>query len=51
MDKKKPIPFISIPSPIPGIGSGIELNSYSIPELIPTLVGANVCFQVLLKLS
>ena len=35
-----PIPFLSIPipSPIPGIESGIELNSHSIPELTPTLV-------------
>ena len=34
-----PIPFFSIPipSPIPGIESGIELNSHSIPELTPTL--------------
>ena len=34
-----PIPFLSIPisSPIPGIESGIELNSHSIPELTPTL--------------
>ena len=34
-----PIPFFSIPipSPIPGIESGIELNSHSIPELNPTL--------------
>ena len=29
---------IPIPSPIPGIESGIELNSHSIPELTPTLV-------------
>ena len=35
-----PIPFFSIPipSPIPGIESGIELNSHSIPELTPTLL-------------
>ena len=35
-----PIPFFSIPipSPIPGIESGIEFNSHSIPELTPTLV-------------
>ena len=35
-----PIPFFSIPipSPIPGIESGIELNSQSIPELTPTLL-------------
>ena len=34
-----PIPFFSIPipSPIPGIESGIEFNSYSIPELTLTL--------------
>ena len=34
-----PIPFLSIPlpSPIPGIKSGIELNSHLIPELTPTL--------------
>ena len=34
-----PIPFFSIPipSPIPGIESGIEFNSHSIPELTPTL--------------
>ena len=33
------IPFLSIPipSPIPGIESGIELNSHSITELTPTL--------------
>ena len=37
-----PIPFFSIPipSPIPGIESGIELNSHSIPELTPTLIMA-----------
>ena len=35
-----PIPFLAIPipSPIPGIESGIELNSHSIPELTPTLI-------------
>ena len=35
-----PNPFFSIPipSPIPGIESGIELNSHSIPELTPTLL-------------
>ena len=34
-----PTPFFSIPipSPIPGIESGIEFNSHSIPELTPTL--------------
>ena len=39
-----PIPFFSIPipSPIPGIESGIELNSHSIPELTPTLVVGEV---------
>ena len=37
-----PIPFFSIPipSPIPGIESGIELNSHSIPELTPTLLSS-----------
>ena len=49
MDKKShflyhflsiPIAFfsISIPSPIPGIESGTELNSHSISELTPTLL-------------
>ena len=39
-----PIPFFSIPipSPIPGIESGIELNSHSIPELTPTLLASHV---------
>ena len=40
-----PIPFFSIPipSPIPGIESGIELNSHSIPELTPTLAPSSFC--------
>ena len=39
-----PIPFFSIPilSPIPGIESGIEFNSHSIPELTPTLVTSRI---------
>ena len=38
-----PIPFFSIPipSPIPGIESGIEFNSHSIPELTPALNDSN----------
>ena len=42
-----PIPFFSIPtpSPIPGIESGIELNSHSIPELTPTLVTRHIYKQ------
>ena len=37
-----PILFVSIPSPIPGIELGIELNSHSIPELTPTLMDCTV---------
>ena len=44
-----PIPFFSIPipSPIPGIESGIELNSHSILELTPAL--STITHQLLLK--
>ena len=41
---------IPIPSPIPGIESGIELNSHSIPELTPTLPRARH-FKVLYLLN
>ena len=43
-----PIPFFSIPipSPIPGIESGIEFNSHSIPELTPTLIVIHMCCDV-----
>ena len=43
-----PIPFFSIPipSPIPGIESGIELNSHSILELTPTLHNSLFLFQM-----
>ena len=48
-----PIPFLSIPipSPIPGIESGIEINSHSIPELTPTLIVMHAHFiSILLDL-
>ena len=51
-----PIHFFSIPipSPIPGIESGIELNSHSIPELTPTLelvLPTNICCGVFVTFS